>query len=277
MPGDHDLARPPRLCRVCCYSSIPEAAPSRAAHAGRADDGNARDKNDTELCRTACPDPARGPRGDDGRARLAAGPAAPGRRQPVPQPLLARRLPHHARHGPPRGDGRAGARGARRALSAALLPQADGRRDRPPHRARQRTRPHAGAGADRPAERQGKRISPRRCGASTSGAWPQASAASAATCRAPACRSATHGACAPRRRCCWSTAFAFSFGPLGGRLGDGFQAHAALRDHAAAHRRLGDAAGLYRQGAGLPDRRQPTSADGRVPSPCRKAANCRCA
>ena len=45
-----------------------------------------------------------------------------------------------------------------RALPAALLSPPFGRRDRPPHRARQQARPHARAGADRPAERQGQRL-----------------------------------------------------------------------------------------------------------------------
>ena len=97
-----------------------------------------------------------------------------------------------------------------------------------------------------------------------------ASAASAATCRAPAFPSATPGACAPRRRCCSSTAFAFSFGPLGGSVADAFRPHAGDRRRPAAHRRLGDAAGLYRQGADLPDRRGQRRQ--RRSSPCRKAA-----
>ena len=33
--GDHDLARPPRLCRTCCYSAIPEAVHPRGIWKGR--------------------------------------------------------------------------------------------------------------------------------------------------------------------------------------------------------------------------------------------------
>ena len=56
-------------------------------------------------------------------------------------------------------------------------------------------------------------------------------------------------------------AFAFSFGPLGGSVADAFRAAIGDRRHPAAHRRLGDAAGLYRQGADLPHlRRQPGDA-----------------
>ena len=175
-------------------------------------------------------------------------------------------------------DGALGRGGACRALSAALLPPAVGRRDRPPHRARQRARPYAGAGADRPAERQGRAPSPRRL-------WREHQRRMARKPRRrrrrPAAHrafpSATPGACAPPQRCCWSTAFAFSFGPLGGRVADGFQAHGRLGDHPAAHRRLGDAARLYRQGAGVPHRATANAGRRTARSPCPRAATCRCA
>ena len=50
------------------------------------------------------------------------------------------------------------------------------------------------------------------------------------------------------------TAFAFSFGPSGGRIEDALQCPRCARRRAAAHRCLGDAAGLYRQATGLPHR-----------------------
>ena len=50
------------------------------------------------------------------------------------------------------------------------------------------------------------------------------------------------------------TAFAFP-GPEGGSIGDRFKARIAAGTMPAAHRCLGDAAGLYRQAADLPDRR----------------------
>ena len=50
------------------------------------------------------------------------------------------------------------------------------------------------------------------------------------------------------------TAFAFSLGPLGGSITDAFRAPCGARCRPAAHRRMGDAAGLHRQGADIPDR-----------------------
>ena len=122
---------------------------------------------------------------------------------PVPQPVLARRLPHAAGHGEARPADRLRPGVPGRALSAALLSRADRGRDRPPHRTRKPARAYAGAGADRPAERPGQRLLARLCGANTSAAWRRAWAASVATCRARACPNATRGACARRPRCCW--------------------------------------------------------------------------
>ena len=51
-------------------------------------------------------------------------------------------------------------------------------------------------------------------------------------------------------------AFAFSFGPLGGKVARRLPPAGRARRHTAAHRRLGDAAGLYRQGADLPHLRR---------------------
>ena len=76
-------------------------------------------------------------------------------------------------------------------------------RDRPPHRARQQARSTRRCWS-RPTGRAARAAPlPKRCGASTSAAWPRASAASAATCRAHAFPNATPGACARRWRCCW--------------------------------------------------------------------------
>ena len=63
---------------------------------------------------------------------------------------------------------------------------------------------HAAAGADRQAGRQAETAFRRRCGANTRNAWPRSWTASAATCRAPACRSVTRWPCARSRRC-WSS------------------------------------------------------------------------
>ena len=146
------------------------------------------------------------------------------RRQPVPQPVLARRLPRPARHG--------AARARWRPWRSRRLPRsircASTAIRRPPKSTAASSAPTSSPIRRcwcRPTGRAARQSAFRRRAVARAPAphGRKASAASAATCRAPAFPSATPGACAPRRRCCWSTAFAFSFGPLGGRIADGFQ------------------------------------------------------
>ena len=194
--------------------------------------------------------------------RLAVAAAACDRRQPVPQRLLARPLLAVAGHGAPGRCRRLRHRGTGRALSAALLPHARRRRDRPPHRGGQSLAAQPGAGADRPAERQGKQLLAGAVARTPEAHGRNSSTASAPTCRARACRSATPGGCARWRHFCWSPPLPSPSGRPAAGSSDGFNAHGAHRCRAAAHRRLGDAAGLYRQAADLPDRRrQPGDAD----------------
>ena len=250
----------PRLCLVCCYSVSLEGSATLRVRLGKADDGNAGSKPRSELCRTSCPDPACGPRGNDRRARLAAGPAASDRRQPVSQPVVARRLPRHARHGASCGSRCTGGGRTCRALSPAILQETIGRGDRPPHRAGEPTPAHACAGADRPAKRPGKRLrgcALARASAAHGGkpwrAWRRHAAHPRAGAR-PVGFSRCRGA-APGDSLCFlvRTSRRSPHRRVPGAYVAGHRA--------AAHRRLGDAARLYRQAAGLPHRRHQPADD----------------
>ena len=107
-------------------------------------------------------------------------------------------------------------------------------------------------GAVRPAGRPPRRVSPTRCGANTRSAWPSSWRQCPATCRAPAFPSATLGRCAPWSRCSSSSPLPFPSARSAAACRTPFARRPAIDAVAAAHRRLGDAARLHRQGADLP-------------------------
>ena len=206
--------------------------------------------------RAPCLEPAGDAGLDDGRAWLAAAASADHRRQPVPQHLLARRLLAAAR------DARASALSRRsawrrwrrsiRCVSSACLA--------PPRSTAASRRPtsllHSPVlvQTDRPSGKESSfsqalwREHQKRMAAQAR--QPRRRPAAHARARARSVGAARRGGASARHRLCLLLR-------ADGRQDSGrLQCPRRARCRAAAHRCLGDAAGLYRQAADLPDRRR---------------------
>ena len=208
------------------------------------------------------------------RTAVAAAPAGAAGRRNVRQPVVAGRVPAAAGNAAPGGRPPFSPSPRWRRFIRCASSASRRRRDRPAHRTRQPARAQSGFGPVGPAERPPRRLR-RRAVARAPAADGRAAGrrlrrpAAHARSRTRSVGAARRGGAAVRRR------LRLFVRPAGRQRRRCVSPASGDRRHSAAHRCLGDAAGLYRQGADLPHLRRQS---GRRPSsPSRRAATSRCA